>query len=583
MLNRIRATLRTALTPPSARASATNLPPEWNSHGEDTVAYRTGTSTSTVQFLVPKYQNSSEATVNAVDQNTWSLRRFGPFETERANPVGVWPAGMDKGYGGGTKDASTGLTHLGAREYDPQIGRFTSVDPAFNASLPESWKGFAYAENNPIDRSGAARAPPCTSWLCKAKKKGAEFVSKHRATIAAAAVGVGCGVAIGWTGVGGAGCAVASGAVYGLVHHAQHTPRDQWTAGGFLKEAAIGGVTGLVTHGVAGLAAKAAAPVIQRVAPRIAGKIAGLGAGKGGSVAKGNPAAKPLPAAAKKIFSSGRARSAPAKGKCSFVPGTAVLMADGTTKPIDQVRVGDKVIATDPATGKTAPRTVTTTFSNTGAKHLVKLTIDTDGKRGAKTGTLTATDNHPFWTPKTNQWTPAGHLKPGMWLRTSAGTYVQISAVKTWHQHQRVHNLTVDADHTYYALAGSAPVLVHNCGPTDADVDPNIVYRALAKGEDPALGLTARDPSAVGVSPLSHVEGKKASPWISTSKLPSVAFEKYNSGHGIVAIDLTKVIGRVEDISGGFPGKGRFDQWARRDQEVLIFGSIHPDAIIGFW
>ncbi|WP_164717149.1 hypothetical protein [Actinomadura sp. J1-007] len=323
--------------------------------------------------------------------------------------------------------------------------------------------------------------------------------------------------------------------------------------------------------------------MIQRVAPRIAGKIAGLGAGKGGSVAKGNPAAKPLPAAAKKIFSSGRARSAPAKGKCSFVPGTAVLMADGTTKPIDQVRVGDKVIATDPATGKTAPPH--------GHHHLQQHRRQAPRQTHHRHRRQTwRQDRHPdrhrqppLLDPQNQPMDPAGHLKPGMWLRTSAGTYVQISAVKTWHQHQRVHNLTVDADHTYYALAGSAPVLVHNCGPTDADVDPNIVYRALAKGEDPALGLTARDPSAVGVSPLSHVEGKKASPWISTSKLPSVAFEKYNSGHGIVAIDLTKVIGRVEDISGGFPGKGRFDQWARRDQEVLIFGSIHPDAIIGFW
>ncbi|MCF3119304.1 RHS domain-containing protein [Streptomyces arenae] len=119
--------------------------------------------------------------------------------------------------------------------------------------------------------------------------------------------------------------------------------------------------------------------------------------------------------------------------------------------------------------------------------------------------------------------------------------------------------------------------------PTDGDAFPGIVFRALAKGEDPALGLVARDPSAVAVSPLSHVAGKKMSPWISTAKLPSAAFVKYNKGNGVVAIDLSKISSRVEDVSAGFPGKGRIDFYAKKDQEVLIFGKIPKEAIIGVW
>ncbi|MER6630956.1 DUF6531 domain-containing protein [Streptomyces sp. NPDC000987] len=119
--------------------------------------------------------------------------------------------------------------------------------------------------------------------------------------------------------------------------------------------------------------------------------------------------------------------------------------------------------------------------------------------------------------------------------------------------------------------------------PTDADTVPGIVFRALSEGEDPALGLTARAPDNINVSPLSHVAGKKLSPWISTAKLPSVAFEKYNGGHGVVAIDLSKIPGRVEDVSGGFPGKGRIDLYAKKDQEVLIFQKIPREAIIGVW
>ncbi|WUP09261.1 hypothetical protein OHA28_38385 [Streptomyces sp. NBC_00269] len=36
-----------------------------------------------------------------------------------------------RGYVGGTTDP-TGLTHLGAREYDPNLGSFISVDPVID-------------------------------------------------------------------------------------------------------------------------------------------------------------------------------------------------------------------------------------------------------------------------------------------------------------------------------------------------------------------------------------------------------------------------------------------------------------------
>ncbi|NED79134.1 hypothetical protein G3I76_03365, partial [Streptomyces sp. SID11233] len=43
----------------------------------------------------------------------------------------------------------------------------------------------------------------------------------------------------------------------------------------------------------------------------------------------------------------------------SFTPGTRVLMADGTTKAIKDVKVGDKVVATNPETGSRTVETVT--------------------------------------------------------------------------------------------------------------------------------------------------------------------------------------------------------------------------------
>ncbi|GAA2112007.1 DddA-like double-stranded DNA deaminase toxin [Actinomadura alba] len=112
-------------------------------------------------------------------------------------------------------------------------------------------------------------------------------------------------------------------------------------------------------------------------------------------------------------------------------------------------------------------------------KNLVQITVtlpatsnaDSAKDAGDKTGTVIATDGHPFWVQDLRAWVDAADLQPGMWLRTSAGTYVQIKAVTAWTQTSRVHNLTVTQDHTYYVLAGVTPVLVHNCNPLDEIAD----------------------------------------------------------------------------------------------------------------
>ncbi|GAA2887640.1 polymorphic toxin-type HINT domain-containing protein [Nonomuraea rubra] len=146
----------------------------------------------------------------------------------------------------------------------------------------------------------------------------------------------------------------------------------------------------------------------------------------------------------------------------SFVPSTEVLMADGTRKPIEDIKVGDEVLATDPETGKTEARQVIDLIVGEGDKQLVHVTIDIDGEQGRDTGVIIATDGHPFWVPELHTWVDAEKLGPGMWLRTSAGTLVQVKAIKQWTAQQRVHNLTVADLHTYYVLAGKTAILVHN-------------------------------------------------------------------------------------------------------------------------
>lgn len=70
--------------------------------------------------------------------------------------VGAAPDGV--GYTGHVNDPETGLVYMQARYYDPQIGRFLSVDPVTTHESPTgAFNRYRYASNNPysfIDPDG---------------------------------------------------------------------------------------------------------------------------------------------------------------------------------------------------------------------------------------------------------------------------------------------------------------------------------------------------------------------------------------------------------------------------------------------
>jgi RHS repeat-associated protein len=86
--------------------------------------------------------------LTAGDQ-TATQRRETPFGAPRGS-VPSWP--NEKGFVGGTMDP-TGTTHLGAREYDPTVGRFISADPVIDHGDPQQQNGYAYANNSPVTMS----------------------------------------------------------------------------------------------------------------------------------------------------------------------------------------------------------------------------------------------------------------------------------------------------------------------------------------------------------------------------------------------------------------------------------------------
>lgn len=164
----------------------------------------------------------------------------------------------------------------------------------------------------------------------------------------------------------------------------------------------------------------------------------------------------------------------PEAPKCtnSFVPGTQVVLADGSTKAIEDLREGDQVFATDVESDNSRGRAVLDTFNSKGAKNLVTLTVDVDGRDGDRTAEITSTDAHTYWLPDVGRWAEARDLEPGQMLRSSSGTWIQITAVDTERRTERVHNLTVEGVHTYYVVAGGQTLLVHNanCEPVEVTV-----------------------------------------------------------------------------------------------------------------
>ena len=177
------------------------------------------------------------------------------------------------------------------------------------------------------------------------------------------------------------------------------------------------------------------------------------------------PVTSRVSSVASRVGSAGR--RGPDLGGCvagaanSFDGATLVLTADGTTKPISEVEVGDLVLATDPETGRTEAREVTDLIVGEGVKSMVAVTVDTPGPDGV----VMATALHPFWDEEDREWVDATDLAAGDLLLAPDGDLLPVAGTRESVRVQTVYNLTVADIHTYYVLAGNTPVLVHNTNP----------------------------------------------------------------------------------------------------------------------
>ena len=108
---------------------------------------KTGTTGTTLTWLFTNLEGTVDVqtVANATGATTRILRD--PFGAPIGATSGVWGSGT--GYMNKPATASTGLTTVGARTYDPILGKFISVDPIIDTNLPQQNTGYAYSGNNP--------------------------------------------------------------------------------------------------------------------------------------------------------------------------------------------------------------------------------------------------------------------------------------------------------------------------------------------------------------------------------------------------------------------------------------------------
>ncbi|QKW13397.1 hypothetical protein HUT12_11790 [Verrucosispora sp. NA02020] len=391
------------------------------------------------------------------DNLTTTRKRLLPYGEDRTTPPSIFLG--TRGFVGGTQD-DTGLTHLGAREYDPTIGRFISVDPIQDLADPQQWNGYSYANNNPTsfsDPTGLyAIGDHGGNLRDYSPKPGKHKIVDHRQP-----------------------------------HEKRHKPprepeRTQPKGGGGkdperARKAAKDAF--LQTYTEDNLACRAHRSTCSAMRDAVMNGYDPIKAEiqvQCGDFSYDRFACMNslgwewdcgvAPCPESWIYSWELALAATdaiaimatvkaIRHLCSFSPETHVLLADGTTKPISQLLVGDEVLATDPKSGESGKRRVTHVWVHEDDVR----TLGVDG------ATLATTEDHPFWNETDREWQQAAALEPGHRLSSPSGEVAAVTervSLTGWRA--LAYNLTIADIHTYYVLAGKTPVLVHNTCPEAA-------------------------------------------------------------------------------------------------------------------
>ncbi|REH30682.1 RHS repeat-associated protein [Kutzneria buriramensis] len=453
--------------------------------GGSTVAMRVGGGDPTV---LTGDQHGTNSIVYQPYTGAVTRRTFDPYGNALGTPQGIWPD--DHGFLNKSTDQTSGLVDDGAREYDPTMGRFLSVDPELDPASPGQLNGYAYSADNPTTFSDptGTRLAGCeeTHTNCiDGGPVGALHNLPPDPTAPQIKFNTPRVVAI-------------HDPVTGLnfINHVQ-MPKDldfdraislladymakpdnktYWNIRSSFEDPLAPDdtvVTMLQAVCHQDDCGKGVGEKLFHLHIAIAGRdlVAYGGLAAGSLAAAGMEGAGAAKAAVgEKDYAVGefgqlkempeRVRSALscATGN-SFAAGALVLLADGSHEPIEDVKVGDAVENADPDSGERQQHVVTAVHVTDTDTDFVDLTV---GLPGASE-TITVTAHHLFWDATTHQWVDAADLRVGEQLDTPGDGHAAVVSTHRYTKSIRTYNLTIDTVHTYYVIAGDTPVLVHNC------------------------------------------------------------------------------------------------------------------------
>jgi RHS repeat-associated protein len=456
----------------------------WSCYTTDGGPTEVRNSNGTLSYEFTNAQGTSTLIINAATLAP-SRRFFTPYGTQRGTAV-TW---LDnRTFLNQPTDTVTGLGLLGARNYDPATGSFLQRDPVVENSDVNGIGGYTYAGDNPVmsadptglrneyqyysaagvaqrdsqsdDKANAIARQITSHRGCARNPDECGYQPAHHAKPQAKPkkknpfAQVGAGLVKGWLEVN-----------VGAVNSAR-------ASGGYLLGLGLGAASGQISWGDAAASAwmfSQQAGISMITDPFIDlyhqnGQVI-LDIKNGDWEAAADHTFHAAVDVGNILMMADGATEL-AGPKCSFTAATPVLMANGATKPIADIQPGDKVASTDPrADGATEPEMVLGTHAHPDT-HLTDLTITTTNHHKTTTAVIHTTSNHPFWDDTLHQWINAANLTPSHHLHTTTNQpTVTVTAVHSFTTTHTMHNLTITTTHTYYIIAGTTPILVHNCGP----------------------------------------------------------------------------------------------------------------------
>lgn len=398
----------------------------------------------------------------------WSARDHG------GNPMDPWAVATNVGVSAQGSLLVQGMEWMQARVYDPATRGFLSTDPLPGVA-GAGWSGnpYAFAGNDPVNFSDPLGLRPLTdedlkgyrdaarSPLAKAADAAGGWLKNNWEYVAGGAMVAAGGVLMA-TGVGGPLGGVLLGAGIDTIAQKATTGSVTW------GEVAVSGAVGLVGGGLGAAAGKWAAGkaatclgknvVSGLTEGAIDGGIGQAGAywaGPGPHTLRGGLKAVAVGAAGGGLVGGGAGALSTvtdvSRHGC-FVAGTQVLMADGTSKNIEDVVAGDMVAAYNPETGQAEPGEVTDTYIH---DQVATWQVTTES------GTVTTTAVHPFYVDGKG-WVEAQDLRAGDQLYDETGSLVTVVSIQATGQIATVYNVTVKDLHNYYVADDSSWVLAHN-------------------------------------------------------------------------------------------------------------------------